>query len=54
MSIFFTEKKKTEVDRDPDVSEYNEDEDENDDNLFSSIVGSKNANARKKRFVEVE
>jgi hypothetical protein len=50
MSIFFTKKKEVE----PDISEMNVDEDEDDDNIFTSFLKGEKANARKKRFVEVE
>jgi hypothetical protein len=42
------------VDRDPDVTEYNEDEEDSEEGLFASLTKSKDAAARKKRFVEVE
>jgi len=49
MSIFFTKKKTDE----PDVTEYNGDDEES-DNIFNDILDGDKTKARKKRFVEVE
>lgn len=49
MSIFFTKKKSDE----PDVVEYNGDDEET-DNIFSGILEDDKSKARKKRFVEVD